>query len=168
MNAYCNYNSFSDIIQKMISYFESDIDRINHALKVYGFASCIAGQENLTEKELAIVKIAAILHDIGIKKAEKKHGSNSGKYQEIEGPPVAKELLKDFDLNSKIIDRICYLIGNHHSYNKIDGIDFQILIEADFLVNIFEENISKQAIESIKQKYFRTQTGLQMLNNMYL
>jgi HD superfamily phosphodiesterase len=156
------------LIEKMIRYFETDVSRINHALKVYGFATCIAQRENLSANELLIVDIAAILHDIGIKEAELKYNSTIGKYQEIEGPPIARELLAELELDTEITDRICFIIGSHHSYQKIDGQDFQIIIEADFLVNIFEEKMSKPTIESIRQKYFKTQTGLSLIESMYL
>jgi hypothetical protein len=59
------------------------------------------------------------------------------------------------------------MIGNHHSYKNIDGLDFQILVEADFLVNIYEDNLDKGAIESIRKKIFKTATGLKILNSMY-
>ncbi|HRZ97260.1 MAG TPA: HD domain-containing protein [Paludibacter sp.] len=156
------------ITLKMIQYFGSDTLRINHALKVYGFASCIARSEQLTVDELLIVDIAAVLHDIGIKEAEKKYNSSNGAYQEIEGPEVAKTLLSEFNLNNNILERICYIIGNHHTYSKIDGIDFQILVEADFLVNIYEDEIGMDAIKSIKKKYFNTQIGISMLESMYM
>ena len=156
------------IILKMIQYFGTDTRRINHALKVYGFASCIARSEQLAEDELLIVDIAAVLHDIGIKVAERKYNSSSGTYQEIEGPEVAKTLLSEFNLNNDILERICYIIGNHHTYTKIDGIDFQILVEADFLVNIYEDEIAIDAIKSIKKKYFTTPTGISMLESMYM
>jgi len=152
----------------MIEYFGTDIPRINHALKVYGFASCIAQREELPEQELLIVDLAAILHDIGIKVAEKKYNSSNGHFQEIEGPAVARALLSELNLKAEILDRICYLIGNHHSYPKIDGKDFQILVEADFLVNIQEDKISKLSIESIRNKYIKTPTAVLMIESMYL
>ncbi|WP_058485001.1 HD domain-containing protein [Defluviitalea phaphyphila] len=158
----------SDIIKKMIEYFNGDVKRINHAIKVYGFAKSIGEIENISEEKLEILEVSAILHDIGIKESEKKYFSSAGKYQEIEGPPVARNILKEFSLDDKFIDRVCYLIGNHHTYNKIDDIDFQILVEADFLVNIFEDNMSINNIETIKQKYFKTKGGLYFINNMYL
>ena len=157
----------SRIIQKMIEYFGKDVRRINHALKVYGFASCIAGRENLSNNELLIIDIAAILHDIGIKNAEKKYNNTSGPYQEKEGPAVATELLSEIELKKETLDRICYLIGNHHSYQKIDGMDFQILIEADFLVNIDEDKMPDHSIESIQKKYFKTRTGISLIKSMY-
>lgn len=152
----------------MIEYFESDTQRINHALKVYGFASCIARSENLSEEDVLIVEITAVLHDIGIKEAEKKYNSCGGQYQEIEGPAVARTLLSEINLNNELLERICFIIGNHHTYTKIDGLDFQILVEADFLVNIFEDEISMDAIKSIRKKYFSTQAGILMIESMYM
>lgn len=156
----------SSVIKKLIHYFAGDIKRINHALKVYAFAKSIAELEDVSGEKLQILELAAILHDIGIKESEKKYSSSSGKYQQIEGPPVARELLQEFELGQTIIDRICYLIGNHHTYIRIDEIDFQILVEADFLVNIFEDNFGQEQINSI-QKYFKTGTGKSYLDSMY-
>lgn len=59
------------------------------------------------------------------------------------------------------------MIGNHHSYNKIDGTDFQILVEADFIVNIEEDALDIEAIRSIKEKYFKTATGRKILESLY-
>lgn len=156
------------IIEKMVRYFQTDTKRINHALKVYGLASCIAQGEKLSDNEILIVKIAGILHDIGIKIAEQKYNSSSGAYQEIEGPAIAKDLLADLNLEPKILDRISFIIGNHHSYQKIDGLDFQILVEADFLVNIDEDELPKHSIESIHKKIFKTRTGISILESMYM
>ena len=41
-----------------------------------------------------MVRAAAILHDIGIHEAERKHGSSSGRLQELEGPPIARAILE--------------------------------------------------------------------------
>jgi len=155
-------------IQKMIEYFSPDAQRINHALKVYGFAKCIAGNEKVSPSEMQVIELAAILHDIGIKEAERKYNSCSGHYQEIEGPAVARQLLCGIDLKADLLERICFLIGHHHSYHKIDGIDFQILVEADFLVNIFEENMAPNVINTIVNKHFKTNSGKLLVKSMYL
>ena len=157
----------TQVLQSMIEYFDGDVRRINHALKVYSLAKVIGEAEGLNESELSILKYAAILHDIGIKEAERKYGSCAGSYQEQEGPPIAEAILKEHSLEGKTIERACFLIGNHHSYSKVDGVDFQILIEADFLVNIFEENLTTDAIRGIKEKIFRTSHGLMLLKSMY-
>lgn len=39
----------------------------------------------------------------------------------------------------KVAERVSYLVGHHHTYDHIDGMDYQILVEVDFLVN-FNEN----------------------------
>lgn len=156
------------ILNKMIGYFGGDSRRINHALKVYSFSRAIAGAENISSNELDILTATAILHDIGIKLSEEKYNSSAGHYQELEGPGVARELLADTELDHAFIDRVCFLIGHHHTYNAIDGIDFQILIEADFLVNAFEDNLGIPEINSIYNKIFKTEAGKKILNTMYL
>ncbi len=152
----------------MIRYFHGDVKRINHALKVHSFASLIGKESCSDEREELITGIAAILHDIGIKEAERKYQSSGGKYQEQEGPGVAREILKPYDLDEDMVDRVCFIIGNHHSYSKIDGTDFQILVEADFLVNIFEDDMSRESILNVKEKIFRTESGTRLLDGMYL
>jgi HD superfamily phosphodiesterase len=155
------------VLHKMIEYFGNDVRRINHALKVYAFANTISRNEKLADKEIEITEFAAILHDIGIPESERKYNSSNGKYQEIEGPPIARSILENLGAKPEIVDRVCYLIGNHHSYSKIDGPDFQILVEADFLVNIFEDEINKESVKSIRDKYFKTYTALAILDRIY-
>ena len=54
------------------------------------------------------------------------------------------------------------------SISKIDNIDYQILVEADFLVNIYEDEIKYDSIVSIKDKYFKTKAGINFLEKLYL
>ncbi|MGZ7047302.1 MAG: HD domain-containing protein, partial [Methanobacterium sp.] len=156
-----------EVLEKMIEYFRLDVRRINHALKVYDFAQIISYEESIDRKTRDIIIYSAILHDIGIKVAEKKHNSSVGKYQEIEGPPIAREILSDLKISEEIINRVSEIVGNHHSYTKIDGIDFQIVVEADLLVNIFEEYMSRETIENINNQIFKTETGKKLIKTMY-
>jgi HD superfamily phosphodiesterase len=157
----------NQIVLEMINYFGTDIKRINHSLKVLGFSKAICAGEQLTENKKIIIELSAVLHDIGIKVAEQKYNSSAGRYQEIEGPPIASTILLSKNIDNAIIQRVCFLIGNHHSYAKIDNIDFQILIEADFLVNIFEDNMSIEVVKSIKHKYFKTNIGNKLISDLY-
>ena len=156
------------VMEEMINYFQTDVRRINHALKVLSFAQVIAANHSLDDKSNEIIGYTAILHDIGIKEAERKYDTASGPYQEQEGPPIAKEILLKLNISEDITNRVCYIIGNHHSYSKIDGIDFQIIVEADFLVNIFEDEMGREAVESIRDRVFKTDTGKKLLESMYL
>lgn len=60
------------------------------------------------------------------------------------------------------------MIGHHHTYSAIDALDFQILIESDFLVNAVDDNLSQEAITTSYQKYFKTHTGRSLLESAFL
>lgn len=157
-----------NIMNRMITYFGSDVRRINHFLKVYSFAKTIGELEELEEEEQQILEIAALTHDIGIKKSEEKYKSSAGNYQQIEGPPEAEKLLSECEIASNVIARVCWLIAHHHTYTDITGSDYQILVEADFLVNAFEDNMPIDSIQNVRERIFRTDSGKMLLDHMYL
>lgn len=157
----------AQVAREMMEFYRRDPRRINHFLKVYGFAKTIGELEGLDPETQQTLEVAALTHDIGIKPAEQKYGSGAGHYQELEGPPVARELLGRLSLPPALVDRVCYLISRHHTYTDIEGLDYQILVEADFLVNIFEGEMAAPEIASVRQKIFRTQAGLRMLEQLY-
>lgn len=160
--------SVEKVMQSMIQYNSGDPKRVQHAVKVTAFAVFIGEREKLDEKQMEVLTLAAILHDIGIHNSEKKYGSSSGKYQELEGPPVAKSILLEAGVPEDRIERICFLIGHHHTYTDIDGIDYQILVEADFLVNLYEDGLGKEQAKTVLDKYFKTPSGREYLIAMYL
>jgi hypothetical protein len=155
------------VMQKMVEYFHGDAKRIQHAIKVHSFSRNVALLSDLKMDKLTVLEITALLHDIGIHECERKYNSTAGHYQEIEGPHIARSLLNGIALEQDDIDRITYLIGHHHSYHLVDGIDFQILIEADFLVNLYDDKADEEGILQIREKYFRTSIGKQILNDMF-
>jgi len=157
----------NDLIQKMISYETGEPKRIQHFLKVHSFSKMIGKLENIDEITQYTLEIASIVHDIGIKPSIEKYGSSAGKFQEKEGPAFAEEMLDGLGLDRSIIDRVCYLVGHHHTYTDVDGLDYQILIEADFLVNLFEDEVDKKSIESIYKNIFKTRGGKQICKTMF-
>ncbi|MEE3332841.1 MAG: HD domain-containing protein [Ruminococcus sp.] len=154
-------------INAMTEYFRGDVKRIQHFMKVYTIARTIGINERLPEDVQHLVEIAAITHDIGIKLSEEKFGSAAGEYQEQEGPAEAEKLLSELGFEEEFIDKVCYLIAHHHTYKGIDNLPFRILVEADFLVNIYEEHISMELAKGIKTNIFRTESGKKMLEQMY-
>jgi len=124
--------------------------------------------ENLDDSMQEILEVTAVLHDVGIKVAEQKYNSSAGHYQQLEGPPVAKKILDELGYPDDFVERVMYLIAHHHTYTNIDGMDYQILVEADFLVNADEDRLSSDAIENFKEKIFKTTTGIAVLENNYL
>ena len=152
----------------MIRYNCDDTRRINHSLKVFSYAKCIIENESTDKSLIETVCLSAILHDIGIHVCKEKYNSSAGKYQEIEGPPIAETMLLKYYDNADIIQRVLYLIAHHHTYNKIDGLDYQVLIEADFIVNLEEEKSSRETILAACNKMFKTDTGTKLLHSMLL
>ena len=157
----------TELIREMIAYDAGDAKRIQHFLKVHTLAALIGKEEKLSEETQNILEAAAILHDIGIHEAERKYGSASGQYQEQEGAPLAKAMLEKLGYEGNFVERVCYLVGHHHTYNQVDGQDYQILLEADFLVNASEDQLSPKAIVSFRDKVFRTASGKKLLADMY-
>ena len=151
----------------MIKLYSGDVKRIQHFCKVHSYAKLIAQMENIDADTLFILETAALTHDIGIHYCEEKYGSCNGKLQEKEGPAIAKRLLADLDFEEQVSERVQYLIAHHHTYDDIDGIDYQILVEADFLVNLYEDELSKDEIEQAYMKIFRTDSGKKLCREMF-
>lgn len=156
-----------DLFLQMISFYEGDPSRIQHFIKVHSFARIIGEKERLDDTTLFILEAAAYTHDIGIRPAEEKYGRCDGKLQEQEGPIYAQQMLSELGFENYMIERICYLIGHHHTYTNVEGMDYQILIEADFLVNLFEDDANNRAIQDAYNRIFKTQTGKQIFCEMF-
>ena len=63
--------------------------------------------------------------------------------------------------------RVLFLIAHHHTYTDIEGLDYRILIEADFIVNYAEGNFGKKAFTAAYNKYFKTDAGRQLAKQMF-
>ena len=151
----------------MVEYDHGDARRIQHFVKVHDFAATIASEECVDPAIAYVLEAAAIVHDIGIHNSERKYGDCNGRHQEIEGPPEAEKLLKHVGgFSDEQIDRVSWLVGHHHTYHPVEGIDHQILLEADFLVNVFEDGMSNEAAARFRDNVFKTQSGLFLLNRM--
>ena len=152
---------------EMIRLYSGDPMRIQHFCKVHSYAKLIAEMEHVDASTLFILEAAALTHDIGIHLCEEKYGSSNGKLQEKEGPAIAEKLLKELQFEENVIERVKYLIAHHHTYDAIDGIDYQILVEADFLVNYFEDGLDQEHIKTSAEKIFKTETGKKIVKEMF-
>lgn len=158
----------AQLMRAMINYDSGDAPRIQHFVKVHNFAATIGVAEHLDEETQFILEAAAILHDIGIHPAEAKYGNCNGKAQEELGPSEARKLLTEVGgFTAAQIERICWLIGHHHTYNNVTTVDHRILLEADFLVNSFEAQLSTPSIIAFRNNVFRSASSIDMLNKMW-
>ncbi len=155
------------LMKAMETYFDGDTKRINHAHRVTAYAEQLLKRE---EGNYPIVIGASVLHDIGIHQAEKKYGSTSGKYQEKEGPPIARRILAALGFEQSQIEEICEIIAHHHSPGKINTRNFKILYDADWLVNLRDEyDIWDRAkLSSVIDKLFLTESGRSLAKDIYL
>ena len=160
--------TISELYLKMLHFPDNEMFDINHLTKVWAYAKTIGESEGLDKKTQFIVEAAAIVHDIACPMIVKKYGHDDGKLQEELGPDLAIDFFRDTDITKEELARICYLIAHHHTPQEIDGIDYQILIEADYLVNADELNYPKENIQNMLDKYYKTKTGIEILKTLYL
>ncbi len=153
--------NISQIMEKMIALSNGNLHDMNHLMCVWTYAKTIGELEGLDRKTQETLEIAAITHDIACPLCREKYGNTNGKRQEEEGGPLVRSFLADAGLSAEQVDRVAYLVSHHHTYTDIDvsvdsgpsfasevshhhtytdidGIDYQILIEADYIVNASE------------------------------
>jgi hypothetical protein len=155
----------SRLIDKMRRFFGKDRRRIDHALAV------LANAEHILEREggnRRIVTAAAILHDIGIHEAERKHGSTAGSHQEVEGPPIARQILLDLKFPKSEIDDVCEIIAHHHR-GGVTSKEFDCLWDADWIVNVPDEIglQDREKLENAIEKVMHTGTGRELARSKY-
>lgn len=149
------------VIAEMKKIFKKVPYGIDHTLKVLNDAEFIMDGEGIQDDERELISVIAILHDIGAIEAQRKYGSMDAVYQEKEGPSIAKRVLENLGYDSKFIERVCFVIGHHHTPSEIDGIDFQIQWESDLLANLEYMPIKedKAKLKPYIEENFKTATG---------
>lgn len=156
------------LIGAMQAYFGEDAKRIKHARRVTEYAEKLLKLEG---GDVPVVIAAAVLHDIGIHEAERKYSSTTGKYQQIEGPPIARKILGRLGFDPSQIEEICDIIAYHHSIGPMrDNPNFRILYDADWLANLPDEYdlTDKGKLKSVIDKVFLTESGRKMAQDIYL
>jgi uncharacterized protein len=163
------------IMKEMIRLSLGNLHDIFHFVKVHSLARTIGLSEGLDAETQETLEAAAILHDIACPLCREKYGDTSGTHQQEEGEILTADFLsrytapKDGDqlMTEKMAGRIVFLVGHHHTYTNVRGLDYQILLEADFLVNADELGYTREYMETMYEKMFRTDTGIKLLREMY-
>jgi len=154
---------------EMKRYFKQDFKRISHAMRVARYAEKI-GKEELGN--LAVILTAGYLHDIGIKEAERKHQSTAAKYQEEEGPPVAREILTRLGAKEELILEVCDIVGHHHHPRSEESINFKSLYDADMIANLEdrqkEDPMDPEKLANFVDKAFLTESGRNLAKDSFL
>ncbi|MFO8163958.1 MAG: phosphohydrolase [Thermodesulfobacteriota bacterium] len=153
---------------EMRHYFKGDFKQASRATRVAKYA------EKLTTEEMgnpAVTISAAYLFDIGIKEAERKHKSTDPKYREIEGPPIARDILHKLNSKNKMIEEVCEIVG-HHQPRAEETINFKIVYDSDQIVAMEEKNkespMDNDRLSEIIGTAFLTKSGRKLAESLLL
>ncbi len=165
-------------ITAMREYFASQGEEgealTSHTLEVLRRADQIIAGENVASTFVRDVALfGALFHDIGIPESKRKYRSAEPRYQHTEGPPITRQILSNLGVRSDIIERVCYIVGNHHIRDAVDGQDFQIVYEADYLVNTAagleagKVDTGAASVAEMERDNFTTATGVRLLRELF-
>lgn len=154
--------------EKMIEFYRGNLRDIDHFLEVWAMAKTIGELEGLDSHTQEVLELTAVVHDIACPLCREKYGNTNGSNQELESPPLVETFFEGLPVDPADLSRISFLVAHHHTDTGVDGLDYQILLEADFLVNAGESGYSRAVIEKFRQRVFRTKSGIRLLDSMYL
>ena len=157
----------SQVMGRMIAFSEGNIHDIDHFIRVWTYAKTIAELEQLDSETQYILEIAAITHDIACPLCREKYGNTNRKHQEVESVPMVESFLSDAGISEHQMERIKYLVGHHHTLSGIDGIDHQILVEADYIANASENGYDVKNIENFLNRIVKTSAGKQLSQSVF-
>ena len=159
--------TISQILEKMIALSKGNIHDIDHLIRVWTYAKTIGELEGLDKDTQFILEAAAITHDIACPLCREKYGDTNGKHQETEGSLLVRVFLANTGMTQEQIDRVSYLVGHHHTFQGIEGSDYQILIEADYIANASENGYSENSIRNFMEKWAKTESGKQLIKGVF-
>jgi hypothetical protein len=154
---------------EMKRYFKNDFKRIGHASRVARYAEKIGKEER---GNLAVILTAAYLHDIGIKESERKYQSSAARYQEEEGPPIARGILERLGAKTELVDEVCDIVGHHHHPRPEESTNFRCLYDGDLITNLEENHkespMGAEELGRILEKSFLTESGKRLAKEVLL
>lgn len=155
------------VMSEMIAISQGNIHDIDHLIRVWTYAKTIGELENLDADTQYILELAAITHDIACPLCREKYGNTNGRHQEAEGAPMAAAFLRGLGVDGDHIERVAWLVGHHHTFTGVDGVDYQILLEADYIANASENGYSDRNIRSFVEKIVKTSAGRRLIERVF-
>ena len=159
--------TISELTAKIIEYSKGNVNDINHLLNVWALAKTIGELEKLDKDTLFILEAASLIHDIACPYCREKFGNTAGFHQEKEGLHISQKFLEHTDIPLVQKERIIFLVSHHHTLSGISGADYQILIEADYIVNSLENAYPLENIKNFSERFFKTPSALLILKSIY-
>lgn len=156
-----------EILKKMIDFSEGNLHDIDHLVRVWSYARTIGALEGLDDGAQFVLEVAAIVHDIACPLCREKYGNTNGKLQEKEGAPLARAFLADAGMAPEDVERVAFLVAHHHTLTGIEGDDWQILVEADYIANAEENGDSPEKVRHFRDRVGRTDAGRALMTSMF-
>ncbi len=148
---------------EMKRYFKTDFKRISHATRTARHAERIG--QNEEGGNLAVILVAAYLHDIGIPETIRKYGGADVRQHEFEGPPVAEAILTKLGAQQELIDEVVAIIRCHHHPGPDETVNFKAVYDADQIANLEDRqkaaSLKPTEITLIVDSTFLTASGRQ-------
>ena len=142
-------------------------DDVLHTQEVVSYTRIIAVGEEMTDKKVALLEMAAWLHDIGCPRSKELYGNSLPVNQQNVGREVTMELLEPMnELNHDEKQWIADVVGTHHQYPKAVELDFLPLFEADLIVNCLSGYHPKEKHQHLYDTMMKTATGRTLFEQM--
>ena len=154
-------------MEKMIKTSGGNIHDIEHLVKVWSYAKTIGELEALDDETQFLLEAEAITHDVACPVCHERYGNANGKLQEQESPSLIKAFFADMDLAEAQTARISHVVGHHHTYEGVDGQDWQILLEADYIVNASENGYTKENIRNFLNRHARKKKKKRLIQEVF-
>ncbi|MEM8938389.1 MAG: Pycsar system effector family protein [Bacteroidota bacterium] len=116
---------------------------LEHTLNVVKGAKVIGSGEGLSDDDMIIVEIAALLHDIGYKDSFENHEENS--------KSIANRLLSDLDADKEIIDKVNQCISATKSEHIPESKLEKVMKDADMFH--FSSKSYFEKLENLRQEW---------------
>jgi len=156
--------------QMVAEFAAENPSQIAHTQSVVDYTVRIAEGEGLPARQVYLLKLAALLHDIGCPAARIKHGRAEPVYQEDEGRRIVNEWFAadPLDLSREEISYLADVVGTHHKLNKAVEYHFMPLFEADLIVNFLEGYFPPEKLAQYRASMVKTATGNRLFDAIFV
>lgn len=153
----------STLLFRALCYEQGHERRTQHILKVYALAKLLGEAEGLDDEQRQLLQAAAILHDIPIRFCKEHYsGDACQQNQQREAPRLVRSFLEQAGYCPGSVAPVLELVLRHHDYTSPRSKLLQLLIEADLIVNCYENRPDAKQ-EKMICSLFETACGKQLL-----
>ena len=159
----------SRINWKMMELFAAeDPAQIAHTQSVHDYTRVLAARSGCAERRIALLELAAILHDIGCPASRAKYGDSKPPHLVEEGARIVAEWLRECpELNDDEKKFIEEAVGSHHQFEAAKRLGFEPLFEADLAVNLLEGYYPRERAGELCEKLVTTAAGRELFHLLF-